>query len=118
MTERQKSALRELLASHSGVILHHGNAVVPAPLTFLPAGLHRHPPSTWPSAFFCTLPSTHAGVGQFAATAICAPQSTFWGRQEGPGKIARTQRAAPERPPARRTHCRMKWSAAGGLGQV
>src|SRR5262245_48205790 len=27
MSERQKSALRDLLASHSGVILHHGDAI-------------------------------------------------------------------------------------------
>jgi len=27
MTERQKSALRDLLASHASVILHHGDAV-------------------------------------------------------------------------------------------
>jgi len=27
MTEGQKSALRDLLASHSGVVLHHGDAV-------------------------------------------------------------------------------------------
>src|SRR5215475_6450499 len=27
MTERQKTALRDLLAAHTGVILHHGDAV-------------------------------------------------------------------------------------------